>query len=117
MCDYQLYKWNEKFNFDKNDIKNLESKYADIYEPNYEGPFAVREAFKLLSYPIFEEFIAELQYEFLGPLNELINLLGKGYDTLQVAAFLSLEYETIVRPDKILRMVNHLETEELIKKK
>ncbi len=117
LCDYQLYKWNEKFNFDENDIKNLRAKYANIYEPNYEGPFVVREAFKLLNYPIFKEFMVELQYEFLGPINEMINLLGKGYDTMQISAFLSLEYETIVRPDKTLKMVNHLETEGLIKKK
>ena len=117
LCDYQLYKWNEKFNFDENDIKILESKYADIYEPNYEGPFAVREVFKLIKYPIFEEFMAELQYEFLGPINELINLLGKGYNTLRISAFLSLEYEALVKPDKILKMVNHLENEDLIKKK
>ncbi|NVM45362.1 MAG: DUF4910 domain-containing protein, partial [Candidatus Lokiarchaeota archaeon] len=71
LCDYQLYKWNERFNFDENDLKILESKYAAIYEPNYEGPFAVRELFKLIKYPIFEEFMAELQYEFLGPINEL----------------------------------------------
>lgn len=117
MCDFQLNKWNEKFNFNENDIKILESKYADIYEPNYDGPFVIREIFKLLKYPIFEEFMVELQYEFLGPLSELINLLGKDCDILQISAFLSLEYETIVRPDKILKMVNHLENEKLIKKK
>ena len=117
LCDYQLYKWNEKFNFDENDIKILKSKYADIYEPNYEGPFVIREIFKLLKYPIFEEFMVELQYEFLGPLSELVNLLGKNYDILQISAFLSLEYETIVRPDKILKMVEHLENEGLIRKK
>jgi len=117
LCDYQLNKWNEKFNFDENEIKILESKYADIWEPNYEGPFSVREVFKLLHYPIFEKFIMELQYEFLGPLNELINLLGKGYDILQISAYLSLEYDTLVRPDIILKLVSHLEREELIKKK
>ena len=117
LCDYQIYKWNEKFKFDENDIKTLKVKYADIYEPNYEGPFYVNRAFKLLKYPIFKQFMEELQYEFLGPINELINLLGKGNNALQISAFLSLEYETIVRPDKILKMVNHLVMEELIKKK
>jgi len=117
LCDSQLNKWNGKFNYDENYIKILKSKYSDIYEPNYEGPLVIREIFKLLKYRIFEEFMAELQYEFLGPLSELINLLGKGYDTLQISAFLSLEYEIVVKPDKIMKMVNHLETEELIKKK
>ncbi len=116
LIEYQNIKWIERFNFDENDIKILESKYEDIYEPNYEGPFAVKEVFKLLKYPIFEKFIVELQYEFLGPLNELVNLLGKGYNIMQISAFLSLEYETVVKPDKILKMLNHLENEELIKK-
>jgi len=62
-------------------------------------------------------FIAELKYEFLGPINELFNLLGKGYNILTISAFLSLEYETIVHPKKILTLVNHIEKEQLIKKK
>ncbi|MHA1472938.1 MAG: hypothetical protein ACTSQW_07565, partial [Promethearchaeota archaeon] len=117
LCDYQIYKWDERFDFDKEDIQKSRSKYSATYKPNFQGPFYTRDLFKLIKYPIFEEFMMDLQYEFLGPLNELINLLGKGYDIIQISAFLSLEYKKLVTPDKILKLVNHLENEELIKKK
>ena len=117
LCDYQINKWNERFDFDEEDLQISRSKYGATYKPNFQGPFYTRDLFKLIKYPIFKEFIMELQYEFLGPLNELINLLGKGYDIMQISAFLSLEYEKLVTPDKILKLVNHLENEELIKKK
>jgi len=117
MCENQELNWNKKFKFGEEEIHKFRSKFDSIYELNYPGPFHVRNAFKLVKYPIFEEFIAELKYEFLGPLNELFNLLGKGYDILRISAFLSLEYETVVPPSKIIEMVDHLEKEELIKKK
>ncbi|MBY8986884.1 MAG: DUF4910 domain-containing protein [Candidatus Lokiarchaeota archaeon] len=117
LLEYQNLKWNEKFNFDERDIKILELKYADIYEPNYQGPFIVRELFKLFKIPIFKEFMEELKYEFLGPINELINLLGKGYNILRITAYLSLEYETPIEANKILNLVNHLESEKYIRKK
>jgi hypothetical protein len=115
--EYQYLRWNEKFNFDGEEIKNLVSKFGDIYEPNFQGPFRIRDIFNLIKTPIFKEFSEELKYEFLGPINELSNLLGKGYDVLRISAFLSLEYETLVKPNKILKLVNHLEREQLIKKK
>ena len=117
LLEYQNLRWNEKFNFDGEDINKLASKFGNIFEPNYQGPFYTRDLFSLMKTPIFREFMEELKYEFLGPINELINLLGKGYDILRISAFLSLEYETIVTPDKILKLVNHLEKTHLIKKK
>ena len=117
ILEYQKLKWNEKFNFDEKDIKSLKLKYGDIYEPNYQGPFTVRDLFNLVKIPIFKEFMEELKYEFLGPINELINLLGKGYDILRITAYLSLEYETVIEANKILNLVNHLESEKYIRKK
>jgi len=117
LFEYQALKWTEKFNIDEKGIKNIELKYSDSYEPNYQGPFTVRELFKLYRIPIFKEFLDELKYEFLGPINELINLLGKGYNVLKISACMSLEYEIVVEPDKILNLVNHLEKELFIKKK
>ena len=117
LWENQNLRWNDKLDFDAEDIKNTRLNFSTIYEPNFPGPFYTRDLFKLIKYPIFEEFMAELKYEFLGPLNELINLLGKGYDILRISAFLSLEYETIIKPNKILKLVNHLENEQLFKKK
>ena len=115
--EYQNLRWNEKFNFDGEEIKNLKSKFGDIYESNYQGPFRIRDLFNLIKTPIFREFSEELKYEFLGPINELTNLLGKGYDILRISAYLSLEYETIIKPNKILKLVDYLEKEQFIKKK
>jgi len=117
LIEYQNLRWNEKFNFDEKNIKILELKYGAVYEPNYQGPLTVREVFKLFKIPIFREFIEEMKYEFLGPLNELFNLLGKGYDILRITAYLSLEYDILIMPDKIMKLVIHLENEDLIKKK
>jgi len=115
--EIQNLRWIEKFDFDGEEIINIKSKFDAIYEPNFPGPFSTRDLFKLVKYPIFEEFMVELKYPFLGPINELINLLGKGYDILKTSAFLSLEYETLVEPNKIMKLVNLLEKEHLFKKK
>lgn len=117
LCKNQTLRWNEKFDLNKEDLKKIRSYYGAIYEPNFPGPFYTRDLFKLIKYPIFEEFMVEVGYPFLGPLSELINLLGKGYDILRISAYLSLEYETLVMPNKILKLVTHLEKEELVKKK
>ena len=115
--EYQDLRWNGKFNFNEEHMKILELKYGDIYEPNYQGPFAVSEGFKLFKIPIFREFLEKIKYEFMGPINELFNLLGKGYSILRITAFLSLEYEIVLEPEKILNLVNHLEKENYIRKK
>jgi len=117
LWENQNLRWNDKLDFDAEDIKNTRLNFSTIYEPNFPGPFYTRDLFKLIKYPIFEEFMAELKYEFLGPLNELINLLGKGYDILRITAYLSLEYGTLIEVSKILNLVNHLEREKYIRKK
>jgi hypothetical protein len=113
----QNLKWNEKFDFNEEECKKEEQIFNNIYELTYTGPLYARNLFKLVKYQEFENFIAELQYELLGPINELFNLLGKGYNILTISAFLSLEYETIIQPKKIQTLVNLLEKEQLIKKK
>jgi aminopeptidase-like protein len=117
LFEYQRLRWNEKFDFDEEDIKTLKSKFSYSYELNFEGPFLADDLFKLTKTPIFKEFIEELEYEFLGPINELINLIGKGYNILHISSLLSLEYKMLVKPNKIVKLVNHLEREQLIKKK
>jgi len=117
VLEYQRLRWNEKNIIDEEKIKTLKSKFSDNYELNFEGSFLTDNLFKLSKTPIFKQFIEDLEYEFLGPINELINLIGKGYDILSISSFLSLEYKTLVKPNKILKLVNHLEREELIKKK
>ena len=113
----QNIRWNEKFDLNEEDLKKEEQIYNNIYELTYPGPLYTRDLFKLIKYQEFEIFIAELKYEFLGPINELFNLLGKGYNILTISAFLSLEYETLVQPKKIQTLVDLLEKEELIQKK
>ena len=115
--DSQNIRWNEKIDFNEKDLKQKEQGFNNIYELNYPGPLYTRDLFKLLKYQDFEKFLGELGYEFLGPINELFNLLGKGYNTLTISSFLSLEYETLVQPKKIQTLIDHLEKEDLIKKK
>ena len=115
--DSQNIRWNEKFDFNEEELKKEEQIFNNIYELTYPGPLYARDLFNLVKYKEFEIFIEELKYEFLGPINELFNLLGKGYNILIISAFLSLEYETIIQPKKIQILVNHLEKEQLIKKK
>ena len=115
--DSQNTRWNEKFDFDEEELKKEDQIFNNIYELIYPGPLYARDIFNLVKYKEFKIFIAELKYEFLGPINELFNLLGKGYNILTISAFLSMEYETIIQPKKILTLVNHLEKEQLIKKK
>jgi len=113
----QNIRWNEKFDFNEEDLKKNKHNFNYIYEPTYPGPLYARDLFKLVKNQDFETLIGELKYELLGPINELFNLLGKGYNTLTISAFLSLEYETLVQPKRILSLVNHLENENLIRKK
>ena len=115
--DSQNIRWIEKFNFNEDELKKEEQPFNDIYELTYPGPLYARDLFSLVKYQEFELFLAELKYEFLGPINELFNLLGKGYNILTVSAFLSLEYETLVQPKKIQTLIDHLEKEHLIRKK
>jgi len=113
----QNIRWNEKSDFNEEDLKKNKHNFNYIYEPTYPGPLYARDLFMLVKNQDFETLIGELKYELLGPINELFNLLGKGYNTLTISAFLSLEYETLVQPKRILSLVNHLENENLIRKK
>jgi len=115
--DSQNIRWNEKIDFNEKDLEQKEQGFNNIYELNYPGPLYPRDLFKLLKYQDFEIFQGELGYEFLGPINELFNLLGKGYNTLTISSFLSLEYESLIQPKKIQTLIDHLEKEDLIRKK
>lgn len=92
------------------------SQFRETYKPNYEGLFLVDHLFKLYRVPLFKEFIEKMKYEYFGPLNELINLIRKGYDILNIASSLSLDYNQVVSPSKILEITNYLENEKLIKR-
>ena len=117
LLEYQRLKWNTRITFDEEDIKTFKNKFSANYKLNFEGPFLTDNLFKLIKTPIFKEFSEDLKYEFLGPINELINLIGKGYDILRISSFLSLEYKMLVKPNKIVKLVNHLEREQFIKQK
>ena len=112
---FQRLRWKEKIAFKGEEGINSE-KFNNTYEPNFDGPFLVDDLYKLYKMPLFKDLIEDLKYEFLGPINELINLICKGYNLLRTASFMSLEYETIITPSKILDLVNHLEDEKLIRR-
>ncbi|MHA1461438.1 MAG: M28 family peptidase, partial [Promethearchaeota archaeon] len=66
--DSQNLRWNEKFDFNEEEFKKEEHIFNNIYELTYPGPLYARDLFKLVKYQEFEIFIAELKYEFLGPI-------------------------------------------------
>lgn len=95
--------------------KKLESKLKLSYKPSYDGLFDTERLDNLFKNPLFKDFCESLKYEFLGPISELINLICKGYNILRITSFLSLEYKTLISPNKITELVNHLEGEDIIK--
>jgi len=97
------------------EIEKVEPKLRLTYKPNFNGPFAIDRLVNLSKNPLFKEFCESLKSEFLGVLSELINLLGKGYSILRVTSFLSLEYKKLVFPNKIMKLVNYLVEENIIK--
>jgi len=103
----------KKYNGDK-DLENLESKLMLNYKPNFDGPFDEDRLQNLWKNPMFKEFCESLKSEYLGVISELINLLCKGYNILRVTSFLSLEYKSIISPEKIMKLVNHLVEENII---
>ena len=115
--DSQKVRWDEKFDFNDTDLKQKEQMFNNVYEHNYPGPLYARDAMLLVKYEDFEIFTTDLKYEFLGPINELFNLIGKGYNILTISAFLSLEYGSIIQPRTIQTLITHLLEEELIQKK
>ena len=102
-----------KFGGDK-EIEKLESELGLKYKPKFVGPFSVDRLFNLFKIPIFKEFSESLKSKFLGALSELINLVCKGYSILRVTSFLSLEYKTIISPNKIMELIDYLEHENFI---
>jgi hypothetical protein len=98
------------------DNNSASARFRKTYQANFEGPLLVDYLFDLYKIPLFKEFIEKMKYEYLGPLNELINLICKGNDILRVASSLSLDYKEIITPNKILELANYLEDEKLIKR-
>ena len=113
----QDMKWNEIFDLDENESNQREQEFNPIYELAYLGPLYARDVLKLVKYKDFEIFLTKLKSEFLGPVNELFNLIGKGYNTLSITALLSLEYKEVIHPITIQTLIDHLEKEDLIRKK
>ncbi|MBY8985964.1 MAG: DUF4910 domain-containing protein [Candidatus Lokiarchaeota archaeon] len=103
----------KKYHGDK-EIENLESKLKLNYKPNFDGPFEEDLLLKLSIKPLFKEFCESLKSGYLGALSELINLVCKGYNILRVTSSLSLEYKSIISPNKVLKLVNHLVEENII---
>ena len=83
-------------------------KYQAKHKPAFEGPIPVKTVFKLYRIPIFRKLCESLGYEFIGPVNESINLLCKNFDILKITYYLSLEYKTIIPPSRHQPLINHL---------
>jgi len=96
------------------EIEILESKLNLSYKPDFNGPLVVDQLFSLFENPSFKDFCKRLKSEYLGPISELINLVCKGYNLLRVTSFLSLEYNMIIPPNKVVELVNYLEKEKIV---
>ncbi|MFX0081115.1 MAG: DUF4910 domain-containing protein [Candidatus Hodarchaeota archaeon] len=99
-----------------NKVEDLKTRLNVSYMPNFNGPLDIEKLFPLFDFPPFKDFCKSLKSEYLGPINELINLLCKGYKLLRVASYLSLEYNTTILPKKVVELVNYLEKENIIYK-
>jgi len=96
------------------EIEVLASKLNLSYKPNFNGPLFVDHLFSLFENPSFKDFCKRLKSEYLGPICELVNLACKGYNVLRIASFLSLEYNMIIPPNKVVELVNYLEKEKIV---
>ncbi|MHA2035937.1 MAG: DUF4910 domain-containing protein [Promethearchaeota archaeon] len=103
----------KKYHEDR-ELEELASKLKSNYKPNYDGPFDEDLLLKISKIPMFKEFCESLKSKYLGSLSELINLVSKGYTILRVASSLSLEYKSIIFPNKIKKFVNFLVDENII---
>jgi aminopeptidase-like protein len=92
--------------------KLLETKY----QLNINGPIPFKKMLRLGNKQKFKEFTEKLSYEFLGPIYELINLIAKNNNVLEICSYLTIEYETIITPKTIIDLLRILEKEEIIKK-
>ena len=116
ICEIQSIRWKnqtKKYKGDK-EMELLESKLNLNYKPNYNGPLFIDLIFSLSENPSFKDFCKLLKSEYLGPICELINLTCKGYNVLRIASFLSLEYNMIIPPNKVVKLVNYLEEEKIV---
>ena len=109
-------KWSKQIKGVIIDNNSVSARFRETYQANFEGPLLVDYLFNLYKIPIFKEFIEKMKYEYLGPLNELINLICKGNDIFRVTSSLSLDYKEIIDPNKILELVNYIEDEKMIKR-
>jgi hypothetical protein len=114
---YHKSSWKDKYKLSEEKIRNQELLLKETYERDFLGPLYVKDVFQLAKYEDFETFLAKLKYEYLGPVNEIFNLIGKGFNLLTIAAYLSLEYESIIHPKTLQTLLNRLEKENLIRKK
>jgi hypothetical protein len=117
--DFHSARWDNliiDYNIDV-DTETLETRLNLTFKPNFNGPLLVDKLFSLFEIPIFKEFCNNLKSEYLGPMSELINLTCKGFTILRVASFLSLEYNTILGPNKVVELVSYLEDENIVIKR
>jgi len=110
-------RWSKKIDetIEDKDLKMVETGLTQKYMPNFDGPLLVDKLFPLSDLPIFKEFCKNLNSEYLGPMSELVNLVCKGFTILRVTSFLSIEYNTIIPPSKVVELLSNIEKEEIIK--
>ncbi|MFW9785038.1 MAG: DUF4910 domain-containing protein [Candidatus Heimdallarchaeota archaeon] len=109
-------RWNEQIKNYCKEIESFDSKFAARYKPNYIGPFVYDELTILQRNQLFKDFSKELNSKSSGPIIETINLVSKGYNILRVSSLLSLEYNVVISPRKVMELVNYLEKEKLVQK-
>ena len=100
---------------DNKQIEIIGINYNSRFQPAFQGPVLVNTLFNLRKIPLFKDFCESLGYEFLGPINELLNLLCRGFDILRISSYMSLEYGVIILPIQITEMINHFLKIKLIK--
>ena len=110
-------RWSKKIDeiIEDKDLKIVEAGFTQKYMPTFDGPLLVDKLFTLSNIPIFKDFCKNLKSEYMGSMSELVNLVCKGFNILRVASFLSLEYNTILLPNKIRDLISYLEKERIIK--
>ncbi|MHA2391145.1 MAG: DUF4910 domain-containing protein, partial [Promethearchaeota archaeon] len=117
ICEIYRVFWNsqvENYCREK-EIELLRSKFITRYIPNYDGPFVVDQLLTLFRNQKFEEFSKNLKSKFSGSISELINLVSKGFNVIRVSSILTLEYNAIISPSKVVELVNYMEKEKFIK--
>jgi len=116
MIQFHKERWDliTKQELDEKSVNSVNSKYKATFKPAFKGPFLVDRLFELNQINAFKEFCDDLKYGYLGPIDELINLSSKGYEVLRIASYLSLEYDTIILPSKVLTLMEYLEQKKII---